>query len=47
MYSVTPSRIKSNFQEVELTKEEVDAINKIGENKTKRFNVPYEYNPVW
>jgi len=45
--SVTPSRIDSNFQEVELTEEEYAAISKIGENKVHRFNIPFDYTPKW
>ncbi|KAF4981280.1 hypothetical protein FZEAL_2906 [Fusarium zealandicum] len=44
--SVTPSRIRENFQEVELDDEAVKAVNKIGE-KPQRFNIPLTYNPKW
>lgn len=37
--SVTPSRIKENFQEVELDDDAVKALGKLGENP-KRFNIP-------
>lgn len=37
--SVTPSRIRENFQEVELDQEAIDAVNKLGEN-ARRFNIP-------
>lgn len=36
--SVTPSRIRSNFEEIKLSEEDIAAINKLGE-KPKRFNV--------
>lgn len=38
--SVTPSRIAANFQEIEITDEDVKAINEIGEKEPIRFNVP-------
>ncbi|KAL1864486.1 hypothetical protein VTK73DRAFT_5857 [Phialemonium thermophilum] len=44
--SVTPSRIRENFQEVELDDEAIKALNKLGENP-QRFNIPYTYNPRW
>lgn len=37
--SVTPSRIRDNFQEVELDQEAIDAINAIGKDG-RRFNIP-------
>ena len=44
-------RIKSNFQQVELTKEQHDAISAIGHNNHLRFNTPFRYNtaadPKW
>lgn len=45
--SVTPSRIESNFKVVSLTDDEVAEINKIGEEKPARFNVPKSYTPQW
>jgi len=44
--SVTPSRIRDNFKEIELSQEDVQAIDAIGKNP-KRYNVPYSYNPKW
>ncbi|KAK7408522.1 mitochondrial glycerol dehydrogenase Gld1 [Neonectria punicea] len=44
--SVTPSRIRENFQEVELDDEAVKALNKLGETP-QRFNIPLTYNPKW
>lgn len=44
--SVTASRIRENFQEVELDDEAVQAMNKLGE-KPQRFNIPTGYNPKW
>lgn len=45
--SVTPHRIVENFQEVNLTQEEVDKVSKIGENP-RRYNIPYVANqPRW
>merc|ERR1711877_4986 len=44
--SVTPSRIRDNFKEIELSQEDVQAIDAIGKNP-KRYNVPYSYTPKW
>ncbi|KJZ72082.1 Aldehyde reductase 1 [Hirsutella minnesotensis 3608] len=44
--SVTPSRIRENFQEVELDDEAFRAVEKLGE-KPQRFNMPYTYSPRW
>ena len=44
-------RIKSNFQQVELTKEQYDAISAVGHNNHLRFNTPFRYctaaDPKW
>ena len=37
--SVTPSRIRENFQEVELDEEAIKALDKLGETP-QRFNIP-------
>ena len=41
----------SNFKQVELTKEDYDAITAIGKDKQIRFNTPYGYctdsDPKW
>lgn len=39
--SVTPSRIQANFQEIELSKEDVAAIDAMSAKGHERFNVPY------
>ncbi|KAK4500824.1 hypothetical protein PRZ48_009016 [Zasmidium cellare] len=45
--SVTPSRIASNFKEVELSKEDLAAVNKLGDSPV-RYNIPYIANkPRW
>lgn len=44
--SVTPSRIRANFQEIELDDEAFKAVEKIGE-QPQRYNIPTTYNPVW
>ncbi|KAJ5889066.1 hypothetical protein N7495_009107 [Penicillium taxi] len=45
--SVTPSRIRANFKEIELTPEEVEKVNVLGNNR-KRYNLPYAlYKPRW
>ncbi|KAH8083485.1 NADP-dependent oxidoreductase domain-containing protein [Filobasidium floriforme] len=45
--SVTPSRIESNFQEIELSKEDVETITALGRKNAVRYNVPYLYSPQW
>ncbi|KAM0334453.1 hypothetical protein ACHAQA_001480 [Verticillium albo-atrum] len=44
--SVTPSRIAANFQEIKLSKEDVAAVNKIGESPV-RYNIPVRFTPPW
>ncbi|KAJ5666610.1 hypothetical protein N7462_011019 [Penicillium macrosclerotiorum] len=45
--SVTPSRIRDNFKEIELTPEEVKQVTAIG-NERRRYNTPYTANkPRW
>ncbi|KAJ5112792.1 hypothetical protein N7532_000837 [Penicillium argentinense] len=45
--SVTPSRIRDNFKEVELTADEVAKISALGANR-RRYNTPYTANkPRW
>lgn len=45
--SVTASRIVENFQEVELTPEEIAKVSKLGENR-RRYNTPFVANkPRW
>ncbi|KAJ6784040.1 hypothetical protein PWT90_00327 [Aphanocladium album] len=44
--SVTASRIHENFQEVDLDQEDIDRLNKIGDDK-HRFNIPFTYKPNW
>lgn len=44
--SVTPSRIRENFQEVELDDEAVKALAKLGETP-QRFNIPTTYATKW
>ncbi|KAF4122978.1 L-glyceraldehyde reductase [Geosmithia morbida] len=44
--SVTPSRIRSNFLEIEIDDEAIKALDKLGENP-HRFNVPVGYKPKW
>ncbi|WVQ78515.1 hypothetical protein IAT38_000601 [Cryptococcus sp. DSM 104549] len=45
--SVTASRIKSNFQDFELSQEDFEEINAVGKANTTRANIPAEYNPAW
>ncbi|KAF7586001.1 hypothetical protein BBP40_009724 [Aspergillus hancockii] len=45
--SVTASRIVENFQEVELTPEEIAKVSALGDNR-RRYNIPYTANkPRW
>ncbi|KAJ9191461.1 hypothetical protein DTO164E3_6428 [Paecilomyces variotii] len=45
--SVTPSRIRENFKEIELQDDEFAAIESIGK-QPRRYNVPYaSYKPRW
>ncbi|KAF2754464.1 aldehyde reductase-like protein [Pseudovirgaria hyperparasitica] len=45
--SVTASRIKANFQEIDLSQAQIDAITAIGDNY-RRYNIPYIANkPRW
>ncbi|KAI9639292.1 aldehyde reductase I [Dioszegia hungarica] len=45
--SVTPSRIKSNFEDFELSQENFEEINAFGKANTVRSNTPSEYEPQW
>lgn len=41
-------RIASNFTQIELSKEDYDALTAFGAKNTIRFNVPYAVNsPKW
>ncbi|KAF2019173.1 aldo/keto reductase family protein [Aaosphaeria arxii CBS 175.79] len=45
--SITPSRIASNFDEIELSEEEIKDVDALGKNP-QRFNIPYTANsPRW
>ncbi|EMC99083.1 hypothetical protein BAUCODRAFT_31372 [Baudoinia panamericana UAMH 10762] len=45
--SVTPQRIRENFQEVELSPSDIEAINGLG-SRARRYNIPYIANkPRW
>ncbi|PHH69961.1 hypothetical protein CDD80_6334 [Ophiocordyceps camponoti-rufipedis] len=44
--SVTPERIRENFQQVEIDEEAVAAIEEIGRDGI-RFGVPFRYDPPW
>ncbi|CAL1711660.1 unnamed protein product [Somion occarium] len=51
-YSVIPKsvheeRIKSNFQQITLSKEDYEKIFAIGKNRHTRFNIPVTYDPKW
>lgn len=45
--SVTASRIAENFQEVELTHDEIAKVTQLGQNR-RRYNTPFVANaPRW
>jgi len=44
--SVREERIKSNFQQIELSKEDYEKVNALGVNPI-RYNVPFRYKPSW
>jgi hypothetical protein len=44
--SVTPSRIRENFQEVELDEQAIQDLKKLGETP-QRFNIPATCKPHW
>ncbi|KAJ5554722.1 hypothetical protein N7535_007168 [Penicillium sp. DV-2018c] len=45
--SITPSRIRDNFKEIELTADEVKKVSALGANR-RRYNIPYTANkPRW
>ncbi|TFK50747.1 Aldo/keto reductase [Heliocybe sulcata] len=45
--SVQEERIKSNFKQIELSKEDYEEITKLGHTQHTRFNIPYNYSPRW
>ncbi len=46
--SVTDSRIKSNFDQIELKDEDYEKVTSLYNELGKvRFNVPYTYLPQW
>lgn len=45
--SVQEERIISNFQQVELSQEDIDTLNQLGKNSRTRFNIPHHYTPRW
>ncbi|OCF55903.1 oxidoreductase [Kwoniella mangroviensis CBS 10435] len=45
--SVTPERIKSNFEDFELSDADFEEINKVGLANQVRSNIPYEYGTSW
>lgn len=47
--SVTPKRIKSNFEQIELTDDELESISNVikAAGGHKRYNVPIAYDPPW
>ncbi|KYK56609.1 NADP-dependent glycerol dehydrogenase [Drechmeria coniospora] len=44
--SVTASRIRENFNDVDLDHDAVQELNKLGD-KPQRLNIPYTYDPKW
>lgn len=45
--SVQEGRIKSNFKQVELSKEDYEKITAVGHNNYTRYNIPFTYKPKW
>lgn len=45
--SVTPSRIKSNFDDFELSQADFDEINEVGKKNQVRTNIGALYSPKW
>ncbi|PWN21868.1 Aldo/keto reductase [Microstroma glucosiphilum] len=46
--SVTPARIKKNFEQIELTPEQYKKVSsRIRTSGHKRFNIPWNYSPKW
>ncbi|KAJ7133697.1 NADP-dependent oxidoreductase domain-containing protein [Mycena crocata] len=45
--SVQEERIKSNFQQVQLSEEDYNEISKLGQGRHVRYNIPYRYSPSW
>jgi len=47
--SVNEDRIKSNFQQITLSEEDMEAVSALGkgEGNRTRFNIPNQYNPSW
>lgn len=45
--SVTPSRIKKNFEQIELSKEDHDLVSRRIKQSPHRFNIPVNYKPTW
>ncbi|KIM30669.1 hypothetical protein M408DRAFT_15567 [Serendipita vermifera MAFF 305830] len=45
--SVQEERIISNFKQVELSQEDIEALNALGHNNHTRFNIPHHYTPRW
>ncbi|TFK65557.1 Aldo/keto reductase [Pluteus cervinus] len=45
--SVQPARIDSNFQQIELSEEDYNAVSAVGVGNYRRFNIPFNYQPKW
>ncbi|KAF9494130.1 Aldo/keto reductase [Pleurotus eryngii] len=45
--SVQEERIISNFKQIELSKEDYEAVSAVGKDNHTRFNIPYTYKPKW
>jgi hypothetical protein len=46
---IAADRIKSNFQQITLSEEDMEAVSALGrgEGNRTRFNIPNQYNPSW
>ncbi|TFK82385.1 Aldo/keto reductase [Polyporus arcularius HHB13444] len=45
--SVTPERIQSNFQQIEISDEDYEKLCELGRKNPKRYNVKTTYPPLW
>ncbi|KAJ7198483.1 NADP-dependent oxidoreductase domain-containing protein, partial [Mycena pura] len=45
--SVREERIASNFQQVELGKDDYERVCALGRERPVRYNIPYRYKPKW
>ncbi|KAM0325697.1 hypothetical protein ACHAQA_006997 [Verticillium albo-atrum] len=44
--SVTPERIRSNFQEIKISEQDIEEINELGKEQ-RRFSIPFTFKPPY